>query len=69
MTKLKKYIKSSGLKQNFIAKKVGMNYLRFCRLVEGRGKMTAAELMLLSKFFDVHPEMIYNDEHQKFEKA
>lgn len=50
---LKNYIKSHGIKQRFIANKIGMSDQQFSNLLAGRSNFTGDKAIMVSKALNI----------------
>lgn len=50
---MKKYIDDSGLKQKTVAKKAGLDEVKFCLVLQGKRKLEASEYANICKAMDV----------------
>ena len=53
-------IEDSGLKQRFIAEKIGISEQALSAMMKGRQKIGAEEFFALSKVLDKSPEELYH---------
>lgn len=60
---LRKLIASRGLKQNFIAKKMGLQKSAFYAYSRGRVEITADFAFEVAKVLDVSPEIFLQEEY------
>jgi len=58
-TKLKKRIKEKGLKQGFLADKVGISETTFSKIVKGRIKPTYEIAQKIAKILNCKPDDIF----------
>lgn len=57
----KNEIKKQGLKQNFIANKLGITKTNFSNKLSGRARFTADELIKLVNFLRLNPKKIFKE--------
>ncbi len=57
--KLKEYLKENGITQAFICEKTGLTSVQVSKIVNGTRKITADELVLISKALRVSPEIFF----------
>lgn len=54
---LKSYLREHGIKQNYVAKKVGISSANFSSRLNGRVKFNADFALTVSKALDIDPEI------------
>jgi len=60
MTHLEKYLNDHGIKQKWVAGKIGMDESQFCRIVSGDRRMPADVLVELMKTLSCEAHEIYD---------
>lgn len=57
--KISDYIKSRGIRQNFLAQKLGLDDAKASAMLNGKRKLTASEFLTFCEAFDVDPKAFY----------
>lgn len=60
--KVSEEIKKRGLKQNFVASRIGIDPNRFSDLVNGRRQLRVEEALILADMFDLDVEEVIQTE-------